>query len=94
MPSTLDRVATIVLAVAAVVVAVLLVSQGMRSDSGAPMSPEAPAHPAVHGWSSVPAFVAGWEVALDSGIRVGEATAPVQIIEFIDFRVPCLPGVP
>ncbi len=33
-------------------------------------------------------YVEGWEDALASGIRIGLADAPVQVVEFVDFQCP------
>ena len=37
-----------------------------------------------------PVFVENWRDALAIGLRVGSATAPVQVIEFGDFECPYL----
>lgn len=44
--------------------------------------------PTVQASQSEPTFLEGWREALQHGIRVGPASAPVQIVEFADFQCP------
>lgn len=44
--------------------------------------------PNISGLERKPVYVEGWQEAVASGIRMGSADAPIQIIEFADFQCP------
>ena len=79
--SIVDRLSTIVLAVAAAIVVVLLIQRARSSP--ATLFEENDTRRL-----SAPVYIDSWEETLGKGITIGEPTASVQIIEFIDFECP------
>ena len=79
MKSKWDVVLTATLVVCALIITVLVVRREF-------LAPAASTQVA----SQSPVYIKDWSSELKQGARLGLASAPVQLIEFADFRVPVL----
>lgn len=78
MGSRLEALLNVALAAAALSVAAVTVDRHLRPDAAEGLTRV----------SVPPTAVEGWDALLEKGSRIGEATAPVQIVEFGDLECP------
>src|SRR5262245_50946682 len=77
MAGKTERLASVLMAAAAVAVAVVLVHREFYA------KPPAPA-----GAGSLPVYVDAWSQAANAGLLIGNENAPIKVVEFVDFECP------
>gem|GEM_PF-675480 len=78
--ATIERIVTVVLTTAILCMAAVLLRREFRSSKTEATPTDFPFNP--------PTLVANWEPQKARGIMIGEQSAPIQIVEFVDLQCP------